>query len=516
MPSTPKFPKMSEAAKRRAAAQPRAAGKFSSTETIETAPSVGAERRAPLPPAAGVDYQSIFIAPPAPVNGVFYNPDEAFLTNPENASRMIQDMAIYSALQERQLATAALPWSIQPQDEDDPAQMEAAKCIEDIIRLFMPNKPDFFRNLLDSIWFGRMGATIQYRWDYSTGVRRMVPEAWTPVHGDTIVFSDDGSIGYKVGVPDPVQAKNMQVGVIGQYIPVSEDGLKSGEEYLQAAQRKAWVVHHYQKTAGEYRLFTSAAAKFGLGLRSRVYPIWVMKQSTLQFYMNAAEKFGSGWVIGYFDAGNPKSATAVKTALEKQVGSCVQMFPRYAPEADAVEGMELVDPPSGGYDGLRSIIDYFDNQIRQTICGETMTADNEGSSGGIGSNLAEIQQNTFGRLIKYDSAALAETLTDQFVSVLQEFNGYGNLPPLRFEFSYDIGTTKEKIENAKLLFEMGARFDLTELVQECGFTPIKQAPLDTAQIGEGGEVIDTTDRAVQMGYGGSEESDSDEDETKSE
>jgi len=509
MPNDPKFPKMSEAAKRRAAAQPRAAGKFAVADTIETAPSVGAERRAPLPPAAQVDYQSIFIAPPAPVNGVFYNPDEAFLQNPENASRMIQDMAIYSALQERQLATAALPWSIVPQDEEDASQLEAAECIENIIRSFMPNLPDFNRNLLDAIFFGRMGATIQYRWDYTDGRRRMVPDGWTPVHGDTIVFRDDGSIGYRVGVPDRAQADKMKVGVIGQFIPVSEEGLKSGEEYLQGPQRKAWVVHHYQKTAGEYRLFTSAAAKFGLGLRSRIYPIWVMKQSTLQFYMNAAEKFGSGWVIGYFDAGNPSSAAAVKAALQQQVGSCVQMFPRYAPEADAVEGMELVDPPSGGYDGLHKIIDYFDNQIRQTICGQALTSDNSEGGGGLGSNLAEIQQNTFGRLIKYDSAALGETLTDQFVSVLQEFNGYGNLPPLRFEFSYDIGTTKEKIENATALFAMGARFDMTELVQECGFTPLKDAPIDT-EVTENGEVIDTTGRLPGAGEDESEESDGDE------
>lgn len=507
MPTDPKFPKMSEAAKKRAAAQPRASGKFAVAETIDTAPSVGAERRAVLPPQADVDYQSIFIAPPAPVNGILYNPDEAFLQNPENASRMIQDMAIYSALQERQLATAALPWSIVPQDEEDAAQMEAADCIENIIRSHMPNLADCHRNMLDAIWFGRSGMYIDYRWDYSEGMRRMVPKGWTPVHGDTLVFSDDGRIGYKVGVPNAAQAKDMQTSVMGQYIPVDEDAFRAGEQYLQAAQRKAWVVHHYQKTAGEYRLFATAASKFGLGLRSRIYPIWVMKQSTLQFYMNAAEKFGSGWVIGYFDAGNPRSAAAVKSALEKQVGSCVQMFPRYAPEADAVEGMELVDPPSGGYDGLRSIIDYFDKQIRMTICSESLTSDNADGGGGLGSNLAEVQQTTFGRLVKYDSASLGETYTDQLVSVLQEFNGYGHLPPLRFQFSYDIGTTKEKIETAKMLFDMGARFDMTQLMLDAGLEPLEVQPIAT-EVTEGGEVIDTTGRVP-----GAEESGAVDDET---
>ncbi len=492
MKTEPKFPKMSAAAKARSARQPRATGKFAASENLSTAPITLGATSAPLPPNANVSFPSMFIAPPNPVNGVFYNPDEAFLTNPENASRMIQDMAIYSALQERQLATAALPWSITPEDEEDSEQVDAAGEIENKIRSNLPNQPDFHRNHLDAIWFGRMGSYIDYRWSYRRGRREMIPVGWTPVHGDTLVFGTHGTLGYKVGVPGLAQAKKLQTAVVGQYIPVGEDPLEDGGVYLQPEERKAWVVHHHQKTAGEYRLFTSAASIFGLGLRSRIYPTWVMKQSALQFIMQAAEKFGAGWIIGYFDGGNPRSHEAVRQALQRQVGSCVQMFPRFGPEQESVEGMELVDPPSGGFDALLRQVEYFDKQIRMTICSESLTADNEGGTG-LGSNVAEVQQSTFGRLIKYDSAALGETYTDQLVSVLQEFNGYGHLPKLRFEFSFDIGSTKDKLENAKMLFDMGIRFDATELVQECGFTPIKDAPINT-QITENGEVIDTTGR----------------------
>lgn len=468
-----RYPKMSEAAKKRVSSQGRASGKFTAKEK-----TLGVEQRHSdplMPPSGNVNYSSLFVGLPNPVQGLFYNPDEAFLSNPENASRMIQDMAIYSALQERQLATAALPWSITPQDENDPEQKAAADLIEDIIRGRLPNLPDFFRNLLDSIWFGRSGCYIDYEWDFSDGRRLMVPKQWTPVHGDTIVFGPNGEIGYKVG--PATMRQDVIVGVPGRAIMVKQEPVTSedGNAYLQPEERKAWVVHHHQKTAGEYQIFTSAAAIYGLGLRSRVYPVWLLKQSAMQFLMQAAEKFGAGWVIGYFDGGNQKSADAVRAALQKQVGSCVQMFPRFAPEQESIEGMEVINPPSG-FESLLEIIRYYDKQLRMTICSESLTSDNEHGTG-LGSNAAEVQQTTFGRLIKYDSAALGETITDQVVSVLQEFNGLDHLPPLRFEFSFDLGTTKEKLENAKMLYDMGIKVSSTELIKACGFTVPKASEL---------------------------------------
>lgn len=463
MARAPKYPKMSAAAKNRVAVQPRNKGQFSSGRSITATAAHG--QTPMLPPAANVNYASQFLAIPNPVNGLFYNPDVAFLSNPENASRMIQDMAIFSALQERQLATAGLPWSIVPQDDEDPRQVEAADAIENIIRGRMPNIPDFFRNLLWSTWFGRMGAYIDYEWDYGSGKKQMVPCGWTPVHGDSIVFGDNGRIGYLVGVAN---GRDITVGVPGRSVMVGQNPTTDGQKWLAPEERKAWVVHHHEKLAGEFRIFTSAAAKYGLGLRSRLYPTWQLKQSALQFLMNAAEKFGSGWVIAYFDGSNEASRDAMRVAMQAQVGSTTMLIPRFAPEDQATEGLEVIDPPSGS-EMLQKIIDYYDQQIRLTICGQTLTADNDGGTG-LGSNVASVQESTFGRLIKYDAGALGETLTDQFVAVLQEFNGYDHLPPLRFQFSHDVGSTETKLANAKILHEIGVPLDHDELRNACGFT----------------------------------------------
>jgi len=482
-----KHTKMSEAAKQRISGIKRDnTGKFvkkSATTHVVTDPN-------PVtPPKPNANFSSQFVSIPNPVQEIFYNPDEAWNTNPENANRMIQDMAIYASLQERQLATASLPWQIVPQDENDKEQQYAADCIEDIIRSYMPNLSDYFRNLLDAIWFGRSACYNDYQWNFKSGKRQMVPVGWTPVHGDSLVFADDGRVGYRVGVGP--YGGPVVVGVTGMAVMVDEDPIvtedEDGKHWLAPAEREAWVVHHYTKVAAEFYNFTQAAGIYGLGLRSRIYPIWLLKQSCLQFMLQAAEKFGAGWVIGYFDAGNPASAEAVKEALQKQIGSCTQMFPRYSPDATAIEGMEVIDPPTGGVESLFKIIDYYDDQIRKVICSQTLTADNKGGTG-LGSSLAQIHQSTFGRLIKYDSAALEETLSDQLVAILQQYNGFDHLPPLRFEFSFDLGDAKEKLEKAKMLYEMGIKLDPAELIAAAGFTVPKHDPLPYNEEGN----IDTT------------------------
>jgi len=483
-----KYEKMSSAAKDRASKMNKdEKGRFTKVNIKPASPPV-------TPPAANVNYSTQFVTVPNPINDIFWNPDEAFNSNQENASRMIADMAIFSALQERQLATASLPWSIVPQDQDSPEQQFAADEIEDIIKSFLPDLPDFLRNLLDAIWNGRSAAYLHYDWDFSEDRRRMVPKGWTPVHGDSLLFGTDGRLGYRVGsgpTPVPSIISIQGRGVLVDLEP-TEVELPNGEYYLAPAERDAWVVHHFQKSAGEFRLFQSAASIFGIGLRSRVYAIWLLKQSALQFAMQGAEKFGSGWIIGYFDGSNPASATAVRDSLEKQVGSCIQMFPRFAAGEQAIEGLEVISPPSG-FDQLLKIIEYYDNQLRQTICGQALTS--EKGSTGLGSNLASVHETTFGRLIRYDSMTLQETLSDQLVKVLQEFNGFGDLPPLKFEFSFDLGNAKEKLEKAKLLYDMGIPVSHSELLQAAGFAVAQASDITTNNKGN----IDTSALADKQG-----------------
>lgn len=460
-----KYPKMQEAAKKRVAARTRDTnGKFSkATQPV-------------LPPKSNLEYSSVFNTIPNPVAKVYFNPDTAFQDNPANANRMIQDQGIFAPLQERQLATAGQSWNITPMNENNPEEKAAADHIENIIRFRLPNLLDYFRNLLDAIYFGRSACTMDYKWDFSQGRRQLIPAGWTPIHGDTLVFADDGKIGYRVGVP-PRNA-SVTATVEGLAIMVDNDpDVIDGYKYLSGSDREAWVVHHGQKCAGEFNMFQSAASRWGVGLRSRLYPSWVMKQSVLEFAMMNAEKFGAGWVIGYFNGGNPDSVTAMKEALQKQVGSSTLLIPRWEASDQSIEGIETLDPPSGS-EALMKLVEYYDKQMRQAICGENLTADNKGG-GGLGSGVAQAHETTFFRLCKYDAGALEETLTDQLVSVLQKYNGYDHLPPMRFSFAYDTGSIDEKLARAKILHEMGIKLSTSELIVAAGFSVPKEEEIIT-------------------------------------
>ena len=388
-----------------------------------------------LPPSADVNFSSMFAALPNPVNGVFYDPDVAFRSNPENALRMLFDPDIFSALQERQLATALLPWSIVPQDEDDPRQQYAAKCLTEILEQ-TPDLVELFRSLLDAIWFGRAAAYMDYSWDYTTGRRRMVISRWTPVHSNSLLFDKDGLAGYKVGVGNDKSK---------EFITVEGRG-----ERITEQERGNWLVHSYQKVAGEWRNNFSAAAIFGYGLISRLYPSWLWKQTLYQSLASWNEKFANGFTIYYFEMGNDASYEAMKAAAENQMESCAKLIPRQAGE-DAPEGIEVIDPPAGAETALK-LIDNLKEGHRLTIYGQELTA---GSSNGstLGGTLGESHERTASRYTKYDSLALQESISKELLPQLQHWNGFGDCPPLKFEFSHeDLG---DKLENAPDFEELG-------------------------------------------------------------
>src|SRR5262245_51628854 len=58
-----------------------------------------------------------------------YTHDEAMRDSPINARAMRRDAVLMSALRARQRPTAQLSWHIDPQDESDPAEVEASKLI---------------------------------------------------------------------------------------------------------------------------------------------------------------------------------------------------------------------------------------------------------------------------------------------------------------------------------------------------------------------------------------------------
>lgn len=97
----------------------------------------------------------------------------------------------------------------------------------------------------------------------------------------------------------------------------------------------------------------------------------------------------------------------------------------------------------------------------------------------MGSGVAKAHENTFARLIRYDALSMGETLSDQLVSVLQEFNDLDHLPAFKLKFSLDVGSIDEKLERAKKLYDMGIKVSATELITAAGFTVPKEDEIQT-------------------------------------
>lgn len=130
-------------------------------------------------------------------------------------------------------------------------------------------------------------------------------------------------------------------------------------------------------------------------------------------------------------------------------------------------GVERIEPGMQGAEILKDILtDYFGHQIKRYILGQTLTTEAAGT--GLGSNLASIHLDTYLQIIHYDSGNLDETLTDDVVRPLQEFNfpRYAHLA-MRFKTETDTPDVESKLVAWRQAFDMGCKLrerDVMDLI----------------------------------------------------
>lgn len=88
-----------------------------------------------------------------------------------------------------------------------------------------------------------------------------------------------------------------------------------------------------------------------------------------------------------------------------------------------------------------------------------------GGSTGLGSNLAEVQRESFNELVNFDCKRLSNAITNCIVKkCVQHLYGDGTDPLVRFEFIEDDNVTaKEYLELAKAAKDLGLTVDVQEL-----------------------------------------------------
>jgi hypothetical protein len=377
--------------------------------------------------------------------------DEALRHNRENALALRRDPVVMDALRSRQIPTAQLAWHLEAENEEDTRQAEAVDVLTDIIRS-IPRFQQLKMHLLEALWWGRYGVRLLYQWDFSRGKKRLVVRDFFPVHGDKLVFRWSGEPGILVHATFP------------GFWQMTDRGRA---HFFTPEERESILIHKHEPEDADFLEGELAGQIHGVGIRSRIYFLWYLRQQIIGMMMDYLERVGSGGLtIYYYEHANPQSQSEVAKAAESQFRNNYILFPRYRDSTTGGPGVERIEPSQAGAQLLSALItEYFDARIRSFILGQTQIKDAAGA--GLGSGVSEYLEGNLGRLIKYDAINLQETISAQLLGTLQRYM-YPDIPPLRFVFDLDKPNSLEVLESAKAFYEMGGTIDEDSLREVIG------------------------------------------------
>lgn len=429
-------------------------------------------------PDANFRHVATFMGIPNLPSHLYRNLDEALKHSQSNAKAMRRDPVIMEALFARQMAVAELQYSLEPEDPSDKFQKTVCDELTKIVDA-IPNRVEMFRNLEEAVWFGKHAVIIDWAFKWKRGLRKMVVEGWQPIMGDKLVFDyDTNDIGYRVNPSKTSGYREIRIGTEGMV------------EMFDAMDRECLIVHKHFITDGEFDEPEVAVGIEGVGIRSQIYWAWYSRSELLGYLFQALERYGAsgGFLIGYFEAGNPASMDAVRTSLEQQQQNNIILFPRPIGEEGQGAGLEFVPMNLGGIESFMGIIDdYYNNQMRRMIIGLSNMDATSKESG----TATEYEQESCARLIRYDAANLGNTLTTQFIPVLQKHNFPSADFDIRFKFHVDKVDPTNFLESAQRMFEMNGSLDEAQVRSVLGLSKPKK----------GADVLKKTEAPAQDGFG---------------
>lgn len=369
-----------------------------------------------------------------------YTFDEALRHSAKNTLALRRDPVVMEAIRSRQMATAQLPWHLEPANPEDTAQVEAAKEITAILKA-TPRFEQMMMHLLEAIFYGRYGVQMNYSWDFSAGKRRMIVKDFKPVNGDKMCFRYSGQAGILVHA---TYQGNWSITDRGR------------AHFFSPEEREQILIHKHEPEDADFYEGELAGGIHGVGIRSKIYWLWYLRSQVLTFLMDYLERIGAGGLtVYYFEAGNPQSLAEVKQCAEEQMRNNTILFPRYRDNSTGGPGIERIDPSPAGAQLLYDLItQYFDQQIRRYIQGADNNEMTEGEAAVLG--------DTHSRMVRYDAMNLQETLTHDLVKVLQKYN-FPGLPQIKFVFDIDKPNAVETLQAAQAFYQMGGTLDEDEL-----------------------------------------------------
>lgn len=402
------------------------------------------------------------------ISGILLNSDIAYRRD-RNLQRMMRnDPDVMSPLLQRQYAVGLLEWDVVPEDKSDEKQKSQAEDLKSLIEQNMRRWHDFIRVLMDAVWYGPSAVNVIY--DRVEG--GTAPVLWTPFHPDSLVYTETGQLGLMVG---------------HQYKGDSVQAWNGRARLFSDIERRAVVSHVYMPTGPDYEEpYEARYAHAGRGLRDVVWFQWLMKQTALQLWMAYVERNAMGNRVGRYPFGNQDAQDAIETALDNLVGDVSVSIP-VDPNAPDAYGIDILNMPQGSEKTIVDLIEgYLAGQIKELIIGQTATT--EATATGLGSDVGTRHAETFGRIIKFDAYAMADTLSFELIQPLHVMN-FGETPyKPRFEFNVEDVDSHEFMEGVKNFVDMGGRVPMRQVRGRLG--------IDEPEEGE-----ECLERQEEMGFG---------------
>lgn len=384
------------------------------------------------------------------MNGVLRDPSEARRRSRVDSRQMRRDPRIEKSVKKRKLATGGLRWNIEPEDEMDEGEIEAAGTIKKMLERF--DLVELIENLLEALWHGPGAGELIV--EYDDRDRQYVVSGTRSIHSDSVVFDMYG---------EPL------LRVMGGS-PKAQSGFESPVRRLTPQEKQVFMLHIFNPAAPDFWTPEENALVFhGSGLREDVwYPWWISNHIHKQ-WVYFLERYAGG-VVSIAHADTVEARDAAEEAIRNYKDGGYLLIPIHGDSVDikAFE-FDIKEAPSNSAGMFMDYVDGFTGGlIKQIIEGQILTSD--AAPTGLGSGVAKAHENTFQMYTEYDARRLARTLTKQLVWRLQRWNNIMPDKRFTFEFAIDEVDVKDKMTAVKQAYDMNCKFVEDEVRELTGLS----------------------------------------------
>jgi phage gp29-like protein len=366
--------------------------------------------------------------------GVLENLDDTLRTRSRGRGLKIydeleRDAHCYAVLAKRKLAVVSREWQIDAASDSaiDKAAAELVerqvkelgRVIEDGSRPFVTGIDQATENFLDATLKG-----------YSIG------EVMWKVRGSEIVA-------------DRIIPRNQRRFVFNTKLELRMLVRENERDGIELPPRK-FIVHRFGAKDDD---------PYGRGLGHILFWPVFFKRQDISFWLVFADKFGSPTAVGKYPAGAKKDEKETLLLALKMIAQDSQII---VPDGMLVELLEA--KRAGTIDTYEKLARYMDEQMSLAVLGETITT--TAKSTGMGSGVADRQNEVRLEVAKADSDMLSDTLNATLVRWIVDYNLPGAGYPRIFRSFEEAEDLEMRSAVDKALHDMGYEPESVEYINE--------------------------------------------------